>query len=395
MSQHLDFQAKLASFSEPLSVAERKKLWGTLVWQIRDYYRGRRNTDGSIIKISAKIDAENNRAILSGFPEEPKNIIVEFTPSQFDPSELRILSTSGYVLGKTRVPNKLPWSKLVGNHLKMFARTLDTEIDLLRHKVRSTPPREKSKPLEEKPQALDLKALWDLVKDGVSRKRTIKDNGQLSFTVLVPQKKVFPSTSPLSLTVTFTVIGVSENREYYAVINNDWPHDSKGDWAYVKMPTTKKTINQIAMFLVKAILKNVDERTEKVRETAQKKFEYDNSREGIIERVKDFLGDLRYGPAGRASSIDMYTDHMSNPVFEVDPIERTRLDHYGLYLEEDEDGEMYEDGGWDEDGWDEEYAQPIIDEITPILKQKFGDIFDIDVGEKGHITITLTKMPEI
>ena len=63
---------------------------------------------------------------------------------------------------------------------------------------------------------------------------------------------------------------------------------------------------------------------------------------------------------------------------------RKRLDHFWK--------RGTEEGGWDEDGWREEYVRPITKEVQKALDSKFGvGVYEVDVGEKGHVTVSILK----
>lgn len=56
-----------------------------------------------------------------------------------------------------------------------------------------------------------------------------------------------------------------------------------------------------------------------------------------------------------------------------DPHYRQRVDHYG------NDGE-----GWDEDGWEADYARPLTDEVQAQLPEGYV----VEVGDKGHVYVS-------
>lgn len=92
--------------------------------------------------------------------------------------------------------------------------------------------------------------------------------------------------------------------------------------------------------------------------------------------VRRLLRSSSFGPAGKARSVES----LGEDGWSVDPQYRQRLDHFG------NDGD-----GWDEDGWSDEYAGPVADAALARLESKFGKgLFYVDVGEKGHIDVTLT-----
>jgi len=69
----------------------------------------------------------------------------------------------------------------------------------------------------------------------------------------------------------------------------------------------------------------------------------------------------------------------------LEPAYRQRLDHYG------NEGE-----GWDQEGWDEDYSEPLRKEAQAWLDKQFGrGFFEVtDVGEKGHLYVGTTSKGE-
>ena len=64
-----------------------------------------------------------------------------------------------------------------------------------------------------------------------------------------------------------------------------------------------------------------------------------------------------------------------------EPRYRERLDHYG------NNGE-----GWDEEAWDNDYANPLRRAIEGALDKEFGrKVFTVDIGEKGRVLIYRVK----
>ena len=89
------------------------------------------------------------------------------------------------------------------------------------------------------------------------------------------------------------------------------------------------------------------------------------------------LRGIKLGPGGSVMSID--DDHKGT--WFIEPRNRQRLDHYG------NDGE-----GWDDDGWDEEYAGPVYKAAKTWLDNEYGPgLFEVEVGEKGHVEVSLTS----
>lgn len=94
-----------------------------------------------------------------------------------------------------------------------------------------------------------------------------------------------------------------------------------------------------------------------------------------LDDVRRFLRSSTFGPAGKAHTVVVRGD-----VWDVDPVYRERLDHYG------NDGD-----GWDDEGWQSEYSEPVYVDTVSKLEQRFGKgYFFVDVGEKGHINVSLT-----
>lgn len=75
----------------------------------------------------------------------------------------------------------------------------------------------------------------------------------------------------------------------------------------------------------------------------------------------------------------------------AEPRERARLDHYtGQDYQPDEDDDPE---GWDQDGWQEEYAGPLESAVQKALDEEFGPgvLRVVDVGEKGHVDIARAR----
>lgn len=66
----------------------------------------------------------------------------------------------------------------------------------------------------------------------------------------------------------------------------------------------------------------------------------------------------------------------------AEPAHRQRLDHYG------NDGD-----GWDDEGWRERYVGPLEREVAKLLEAGLGLKLDrdfaVEVGEKGHVHVTM------
>ena len=103
--------------------------------------------------------------------------------------------------------------------------------------------------------------------------------------------------------------------------------------------------------------------------------------------VTSALRRLRTKAAGEACEVEY---HAQDSSWTVDFRGRQRLDHYvGEFYNPGEDDDPE---GWDQEGWDEEYVQPLLKEVEAYLVDRFGrDVFDLDVGEKGHLYVSLKK----
>ncbi len=96
------------------------------------------------------------------------------------------------------------------------------------------------------------------------------------------------------------------------------------------------------------------------------------------EQVTRFLKGMSTRTGGRHRDVDFYDER--HPYWDVEPLNRQRLDHYG------NDGD-----GWDDEGWAEDYADPLAKEVQEKLESEFGKgTFSVDIGEKGHIEVNLT-----
>jgi len=107
-----------------------------------------------------------------------------------------------------------------------------------------------------------------------------------------------------------------------------------------------------------------------------KQPEVEEVEEYTLSDVTSYLKSMRTRTGGRTDSIDV-----DNYGWSLEPRDRQRLDHYG------NDGD-----GWDEDLWEDEYAGPLRSEVIDKLEDWFGkNLFDVEIGEKGHIEVSLTK----
>lgn len=90
------------------------------------------------------------------------------------------------------------------------------------------------------------------------------------------------------------------------------------------------------------------------------------------------LNDLTTKTAGRLrpEGSPIKTNYGVEISFE--PQFRERLDHYG------NDGD-----GWDDEGWEQDYAGPLRHEIESALKKSGVENAIVDIGEKGHVHVTV------
>jgi hypothetical protein len=79
------------------------------------------------------------------------------------------------------------------------------------------------------------------------------------------------------------------------------------------------------------------------------------------------------------------------PYWSYDHFDRMRLDHYVGDGWDDRRDDDQDDQGWDEEAWYEDYAGPIQKKVSDWIDQNIGKgLFDVEVGEKGHVDISLT-----
>lgn len=111
------------------------------------------------------------------------------------------------------------------------------------------------------------------------------------------------------------------------------------------------------------------------------------------DEVASFLRSMSTPTGGRNRDVDYYPpgrNGFQSPHWSAEPANRQRLDHYvgsNYWPGEDDDPE-----GWDSEGWEEEYAGPLRQEVQDKLDARFGKgLFSVDIGEKGHIGVDPTK----
>ena len=111
-----------------------------------------------------------------------------------------------------------------------------------------------------------------------------------------------------------------------------------------------------------------------------------------LDEITSALKRMGLGVGGnvRSVSFDPANSPGESPSWFVEPTNRQRLDHYvGSFYNPGEDDDPE---GWDEDGWEEEYAGPLRSAAAKWLREKFGPgLFNLEVGEKGHLSIYLTS----
>ena len=95
-----------------------------------------------------------------------------------------------------------------------------------------------------------------------------------------------------------------------------------------------------------------------------------------LDAVRGRLRSIRLGPGGSVHSVE----ELSPTEWSVEPRNRLRLDHYGNRGE-----------GWDDEGWQRDYAGPMSAAAEKWLDTEFGKgLFGGDVDEKGYVFIFLT-----
>lgn len=96
-----------------------------------------------------------------------------------------------------------------------------------------------------------------------------------------------------------------------------------------------------------------------------------------LDQITSFLRRLKTRTGGGMRDVDFYSESYG-PSWSVEPAWRQRLDHFG------NEGE-----GWDEDGWEEDYAGPLRQEVQEKLDREFGSgVLEVEVGEKGHVEVS-------
>jgi len=120
------------------------------------------------------------------------------------------------------------------------------------------------------------------------------------------------------------------------------------------------------------------------------------------QEVYDFLIRSRTPNGSRMSGMDL-SDDGDTWFLWIEPMNRHRLDHYvGENYDCDEDwDDDCDPEGWDEEGWWDEWAGPLTNDLNKLLTRKYPIFqklksgydkdYDIGIGEKGHIQIHLNK----
>ena len=111
-------------------------------------------------------------------------------------------------------------------------------------------------------------------------------------------------------------------------------------------------------------------------------------------QVTSFLKNMSTKIGGRNRDVDYYPpgkNGFRSPFWSAEPANRQRLDHYvGSFYNPGPDDDPE---GWDEEGWSEDYAGPLHTEVQKKLDAQFGKgMFNVDIGEKGHIDVQATKL---
>jgi hypothetical protein len=104
-----------------------------------------------------------------------------------------------------------------------------------------------------------------------------------------------------------------------------------------------------------------------------------SEKQQAIKNVADKIWQEGVGGIPLKSKKVNFSIYNGGPNWTFDHLNRTRLDHYG--------GEE----GWDDEGWEADYAGPLRKKIQQWLDNHFGSgLFDVEIGEKGHVDISLT-----
>lgn len=377
----------------------KKYVWGALIWKLRESYR--RFGLGKSVTIKAKVDPEKNRAAVSGIPKAENVRFIEFVPEPAASEDairltgiLRLLDASGRKLASTKVPIPLRlftqaeqknfslelYSKLIDLIYEIKEDTSSTIIPTRQPTPTPAQPQPSSQAAPPQPQKLSSHAMSQAVFEALQKtskwpiRLAPRDYSGFPPNILVD--------TPERTLRAYVLITEDQGSVFWSISNGAERTDDRVAEEGRKMGPTAANFARMATAVAKDILAAVPKILEGIEAKKRKKLEYENSREGILEQIEAFLRGLRYGPAGRARSIQVY-DEGATVTFDVDPVERTRLDHYG------DDGD-----GWDDEGWEEDYTSPVLEAIEPSLKERFGKFYiDAEVDEKGGVEITFGGLP--
>lgn len=377
----------------------KKYVWGALIWKLRESYR--RFGLGKSVTIKAKVDPEKNRAAVSGIPKAESIRFIEFVPEPAASEDairltgiLRLLDASGRKLASTKVPVPLrlfTQAEQKNFSLELYSKLIDLIYEI-KEDTSSTiiptrqpePPRGFLSPAEVNqaappPQKLSSHAMSQAVFEVLQKtskwpvRLAPRDYSGFPPNILVD--------TPEKTLRAYAGITNDQGAVFWSISSDAETSDRITEEGH-KMGPTAENFARMATAVAKDILAAVPKILGGIEAKKRKKLEYENSREGILEQIEDYLRGLRYGPAGRARSIQVY-DEGATVTFDVDPVERTRLDHYG------NDGD-----GWDDEGWEEDYTSPVLEAIEPSLKERFGKFYiDAEVDEKGGVEITFGGLP--
>lgn len=95
----------------------------------------------------------------------------------------------------------------------------------------------------------------------------------------------------------------------------------------------------------------------------------------LANRIADAL---RSRPSLKLRGVGVCSADPDWTCVEAEPLHRSRLDHHG------NGGE-----GWDEDLWNEEYADPMRTAVAKALVDAgiAADSFEVEICEKGHVVV--------
>lgn len=162
-----------------------------------------------------------------------------------------------------------------------------------------------------------------------------------------------------------------------------------GKWAVtVYGPMTDKVVEKRGLASFKAAEKFLKDEVGKAiaakRFAATEKPEADEDLQGKLEAIRDALSgkNTKTGGVLRFERL-----HPKEREVSFEPQRRKRLDHYGTSYSDD--GEEQE--GWNDEAWRSEYVWPLIREVEALLVKAGIVGTRPDVGEKGHLYVSLPK----